>query len=112
MAVFFTYSHDGEPVGVDDLEYAPSLEVVRRQLASRVRTGLGHAAFTTTMNALTSAAFDAALTPEEWPPATDRARMYVWRRRAADGAPAIGDAPDEVWKYSGSDKKPHAVRRP
>lgn len=109
MAVFYIYVPDGGEYDKADMEYSANAEVVRRQLASRVRTSRGSIALTRDMETCTPSAAYAARRDEEWPPATDRACMYVWRRRTAATVP--DGPPDEVWHYSGNTDRPHIGRR-
>lgn len=107
MAVFYIYVPDGGEYDKADMEYSANAEVVRRQLASRVRTSRGSIALTRDMETCTPSAAYAARRDEEWPEATEQACMYVWRRRT--GADTPDGLPDEVWRYSGNADRPHIL---
>lgn len=108
MPVYFIYSHDGAAIrDMADLEYSPNLDVVRRQLASRVCTGYGDICLVSGMTTCNSRTFYTHWTEDEWPAATSEARLYVWRRTAAERPPTASELPDEIWTYSGKADKPH-----
>ncbi|WP_405824574.1 hypothetical protein OG705_30090 [Streptomyces sp. NBC_00838] len=108
MAVYFIYSHDGAAIrDMADLEYAPNLDVGRRELASRVSTGHGTTSLVSAMTTCNSNTFYRHRTEDEWPAATSGACLYVWRRTAAQRPPVASDRPNEIWTYSGNADKPH-----
>jgi hypothetical protein len=104
VAIFYVYVHDGESFTMDDMEYAPSAEIAKRQLASRVRTGKGISHFVNDMDEISPRAGFKARQEEEWPPATDEARMAVWRVKGRARLPE--GIPTEVWLYSGNVDRP------
>lgn len=103
MAVFFVYLPDGGPYTSADMEYSPNAENVRRQLADRVRTGKGIGSFVERMEEIGYRAMRDSSVEDEWPPATDRACMVVWRCRENE---IPGSPPTEVWHFSGNIDKP------
>lgn len=106
MPVFFVYVHDGEAFSMDDMEVSPNAEVVRRELASRVRTGAGKPRFVADMDALSPAAAYQSSSEDEWPAATDNACMVVWRSRSWS---VPTGQPDEMWLFSGNVDRPTIV---
>lgn len=103
MAVFFVYSPDGGECSTADMEYSPNAENVRRELASRVRTGRGMSHFVSDMPEISYRGMREAAVEEEWPEATDNAYMAIWRCRTNE-VPLGG--PTEIWAYSGGIDRP------
>jgi hypothetical protein len=106
MAVFFIYVPDGGTFSMDDMEFSPNAELVRRQLASRVRTGEGKSHFISKMEGFTHRASYDASAEDEWPEATEDAHMVVWRCK---GKETPSGPPTEVWYFSGSVDRPRIV---
>ncbi|MFF4529211.1 hypothetical protein ACFY1P_08050 [Streptomyces sp. NPDC001407] len=104
MSVFFIYVHDGVTLDMNEMECAPNREVVKRELASRVKTGLGVTRFVKDMEKISTGAIWDSRTEDEWPEATEDAHMAVWRVR---GWEVPTREPDEIWTYSGTVDKPN-----
>lgn len=103
MGVFFIYSPDGGECFTTDMEYSPNAESVRRELASRVRTGTGTLRLVSGMAEVSWEGARDAHMAEEWPPATDGAYMAVWRCRSGE---MPDGPPTETWAYSGRVDRP------
>lgn len=101
MTAFFIYSPDGGPQPPAALEFAPNLAVPQIQLMRRTADNTGTAAYAADLEGTigtTWRGFHRIQCEEEWPPATKDARLWVWRRYAADGVPDVATEPaDEVW---------------
>lgn len=103
MAVFFVYSHDGQECSTADMEYSPNAEGVRRELASRVRTGKGRSCLVSDLPEVSWRGARETYTEDEWPDATEDAYMAVWRCRSGEKP---SGAPTEIWQYSGAVDRP------
>jgi hypothetical protein len=88
---------------MDDMEYSPNAESVKRELASRVRTGKGRTRLVREMDEISYKAAFAASSEDEWPEATDDAQMVIWRVR---GNEVPSGKPTEVWWFSGNVDRP------
>ncbi|MBC7267415.1 hypothetical protein ACF09G_31550 [Streptomyces albogriseolus] len=105
MPVFFLYSHDGGPQDAAALEFAPNLDIPRRQLVQRTADGTGIASFVAALpkgqSRVTWRDYQAVKSQDEWPPATDKACVWMWWRYADRGIPdPVTEAADEVWRLS------------
>ncbi|MFK0154085.1 hypothetical protein ACIQVK_18690 [Streptomyces sp. NPDC090493] len=106
MPVFFVYVYDGRAYSMKDLECSPSAEVVKRQLASRVRSGKGKSCFVAELETVTPVTVRQSSEETEWPDATGDACMVVWRTRKWE-TPTVH--PDEVWLFSGNVDRPKII---
>ncbi|MCX4406109.1 MULTISPECIES: hypothetical protein [unclassified Streptomyces] len=89
-----------------DLECSPNAEVVKRQLASRVRSGRGKSCFVAELEEVTSTTVRQSSEEKKWPDATDDACLVVWRTRKWE-IPTVH--PDEVWLFSGNVDRPRII---
>lgn len=103
MAVFFVYSYDGREYSRERMEYSPSAENAKRQLASRVRDGKGKSCFVSAMPEISWRGMREACVEAEWLEATEDACMAVWRCRAGE---VPSGEPTEMWQYSGQVDRP------
>ncbi|WP_406379024.1 hypothetical protein [Streptomyces sp. NBC_00197] len=103
MSIFYIYVPDGGGYSMIDMEYSPNTESVKRQLASRVRTGKGVTRFVRDMEDFSYSSLSESACEDEWPEATDEAQMVVWRTK--DKVIPTGN-PTEVWWFSGNTDRP------
>ncbi|MGA5442472.1 hypothetical protein ACPCKW_23545 [Streptomyces griseoincarnatus] len=116
MPVFFIYSHDGGPQDAAALEFAPNLDIPRRQLVQRAADGNGIASLVAALpqeqTRVTWRDYQEVKSEDEWPPATDQACVWMWWRYADKGIPdPATEATDEVWRLSESGAVQREQRR-
>lgn len=104
MAVFYIYTPNGGDYSRGEMEYSPNAEVPKRELSGRVRTGNGTSYYVADMEELNHSSAYKARRDKTWGPATEQARMVVWRVKGEALHPS--GPPTETWKYSGSTDRP------
>jgi hypothetical protein len=106
LPVFYVYVHNGEAYSTDDMECSPSAAVVKREFASRVRSGKGKSCYVLDLDEITPETVRKTSEEEAWPEASDRACMVVWRTQKWETPTGH---PDEMWLFSGNVDRPTII---